>query len=92
MFVFATPTSALSGGYDTIGDFDSGVDVIDLSTLPGTLMWMGRAGFSGSGWVEVRMVHIKGGEQLQIDLNGDRKYDFRIDVFGDAISAFDLLF
>ena len=60
--------------------------------LPGVPVWLGSQAFTGQGYVEVRYVLIEDGGQLQIDIDGNRRADLRISVFGDAVSPFDLLF
>ncbi|NHF73686.1 calcium-binding protein [Paracoccus xiamenensis] len=92
VFVFITPSAGSMGELDTIFDFASGRDVIDLTPLPGVLVWRGAEAFTGQGDVEVRYGSIKGGGQMQIDIDGDRRADLRINIFGDAVSPFDLLF
>lgn len=92
VFVFAPPSAASVGELDTIYDFASGRDVIDLTLMPDGLIWLGSSAFTGSGQVEIRYGSIDGGGQMQIDIDGDRRADLRINVFGDAVSPFDLLF
>lgn len=92
VFVFSRPSAASLGELDIIYDFSANRDVIDLTALPGTPVWLGSAAFTGGDQVEVRYGSIEGGGQLQIDVDGDRRADLRINIFGDALTPFDLLF
>lgn len=92
VFVFKRPSASHYGELDRIYDFASGRDVIDLTPLPGTLVWLGSAAFTDTGRAEVRWVSLSDRGQLQVDINGDRHADLRIDVYGDAVTPFDLLF
>lgn len=92
VFVFKHPSRSHYGELDTIYDFASDRDVVDLTALPGTLVWLGSGGFTDTGYAEVRWASIQGGRQLQVDINGDGRSDLRISVYGDAVTPFDLLF
>ncbi|WP_313137435.1 calcium-binding protein [Paracoccus jeotgali] len=77
---------------DLITDFESGVDLIDLSGFGRGLVWLGEAAFTGGGKPQVRMSSLSDRVQLQLDTDGDGRLDFSIDVAGDVITPFDLLF
>jgi Ca2+-binding RTX toxin-like protein len=67
----------------TLTDFTSGEDQIDLAILG--LTYVGTAGFSGAG-NEVRF--REAANQLQIDLDGDRQFDMRVNLqVGAAFDA-----
>lgn len=79
---------------DTIADFASGTDKIDLTHLGATpvtpgadLTWIGSAAFSGAAG-ELRFA----GGHLMADLNGDKVADFDVTVLGSTVAQGDLLF
>ena len=72
-------------GTDTIGDFESGVDTIDLTAF-GDMIFIEEADFSNTVG-ELRYVD----GQLQGDVDGDGVADFFINVEGDGVVAGDLL-
>ena len=75
------------GSGDTITDFQTGVDHIDLSAFAsaGQFHFIGGAAFTGTEG-EARFSN----GQLQIDLNGDGSADFWISVYGQ-VTATDLI-
>ena len=72
-------------GVDTIADFESGVDMIDVSEL-------GFTSFSDTGVFSNtagELIYADG--MIQGDLDGDGEADFQIDVQGDPVTMDDLL-
>lgn len=90
VFVFV-PHSSPGVQSDTITDFQTGVDVIDLSDIAASIVWMGTSGFSGRGRTEVCMQKYSDRTRLLIDLDGDGDTDMAINVYGSAVTPFDLL-
>jgi serralysin len=72
-FVFAK-----DGSIDTIADFQTGADKIDLS---------GVAGATAS-----YVAYNAGLQQVQIDANHDGTYDMFINVLGTGVATSDILF
>lgn len=78
-----------SGLADSILDFISGEDLIDLSALPGTLAFISGA-FTGA--AEVRVSEVGGNSIVRIDLDGDGVADMKIKVLGvTGLDALDFL-
>lgn len=79
-FVFSRAgQSTNDGNADIIADFTLGIDIIDLSALPGKLDFIGSAEYSGSA-AEVR-VHTSGSNSIvRVDVNGDGSADMKIKV------------
>lgn len=74
VFVFATRTDSA----DTITDFHSRTDDIDLTALSGRkILFRGTADFSGHA-PQVRYDMTKTGATVQVDLNGDGRADLTI--------------
>ena len=92
VFVFAPPPAGQQGAINVITDFRSGEDVIDMTRVPGTPVWLGSASFTGAGLAEVRMVDLQGKTRLYVDMNGDGRSDLYIDILGGDFTPFDLLF
>lgn len=89
VFVFTAP----SGGaveYDTITDFQPGVDMIDLSAVVSSFTWMGAGKFSGTGRAEIRVQESSSRTRVMIDADGDGAADLVIDLLGGPFSPFDL--
>lgn len=91
-FIFAA-----TGRQDTIRDFETGLDRIDIAALGhrvlgGELHWVGQAEFShaaGEGRLQMQGHH----SFVEIDLNGDGSVDAAIALAGVThLSASDLLF
>jgi serralysin len=80
-------------GHDTIEDFETGQDFINLKTVDANTTLPGRQHFH---WIGSQSFHDKAGElrfangHLLGDVNGDGHADFRIDIVGDLHRA-DLL-
>jgi Ca2+-binding RTX toxin-like protein len=74
------------GQGDTILDFASGEDRIDLSAMSSDFAWIGEAAFSGRAG-ELRFAD----GVLAADRDGDRIADFAIVVAGDPVLATDLM-
>lgn len=91
VFVFHAPPGN-SFEHDKIMDFRSGHDVIDLSEITRTLVWMDGANFTGSGRAEVRMRNLENCTRLLVDVDGDGTTDLAIDIYGGRFSPFDLLY
>lgn len=91
VFIFTKPVGA-AVEYDTITDFQPGLDVIDLSGIARSIVWMGKARFTGDGRAEVRAEEYSNRTRLSIDLDGDGDTDLVIDVYGGTLSPFDLMY
>ena len=70
---------------DTIADFESGVDAIDVSQL-GFTSFSDSGAFSGTAG---ELIYANG--MIMGDVDGDGEADFAIDVQGDPVTADDLL-
>ncbi|MDR5651052.1 calcium-binding protein [Ruixingdingia sedimenti] len=80
LFVFRLAAEAgAGGGRDVIGDFEAGIDQIDLSAMQAGLSFIGTAGFTGVAG-QVRFNTAQG--LVMGDLNGDGAADFAIEVTG----------
>lgn len=66
---------------DTITDFASGEDLIDLAALSGTLTFIGTDLFSGT-QSELRVTESGGNSIVRIDVDGDGSADMKIKVSG----------
>ncbi len=91
---------------DTIFDFASGEDVIDLSTIDANtrtsgnqdFTWRGAAAFSGrAGQLRIQVVDQSGTDNdytvVAMDVNGDKKADMHIVVkYVTSLSDFDFIF
>jgi len=73
LFVFAN-----DGSTDTVADFQTGHDKIDLRTVAGA-----TAGF---------VAYDSGTHQVQIDTNHDGTWDMFINIGGDSVATTDYLF
>ncbi len=87
VFVFDTATDS-GPGYtrDSIRDFRSGLDRIDLTELfdggeSGVLTWRGALAFTGSEG-EIRVQHGRHGSVVMVDLTGDGRADMELAVYG----------
>jgi hypothetical protein len=81
VFLFVRPSEATSAAQDRITDFTRGEDLIDLSTLDGTLAYRGTGAYVAGG-AQMRIV-AGGNTQLLIDLNGDNTTDMKIILTGN---------
>lgn len=83
VFVFLSAAeSPNSGARSTIGDFEVGIDRIDLSALGPSLVFIGGTGFSGVAG-QVRYVAASG--RLSADLDGDGTAEFSLDLTGAPV-------
>lgn len=93
VFVFLSAAEiGIGAARDTIGDFQPGLDRIDLSAMG--LRWIGAAGFSGggSGAGQLRFVSDGANGFLTGDVNGDRQADFTLFLPGiTALAEGDLI-
>ena len=97
-FAFMSATDSGNGRQrDTILDFQTGIDKIDLhAILAGSgsdaLIWRGSAAFTGSEG-EIRVQQTKHGDVVMVDLDGNGQSDMDIMVFTNQhLSASDFLF
>ncbi|WBU59782.1 calcium-binding protein [Paracoccus albus] len=88
VFVFTRPKDGVFER-DTIIDFETGQDMIDLSGIDPKLIWLGAADFTGTGAAEIRMEVHKAKTRLLLDVDGDGRSDMMIDVYGSTVSPFD---
>ncbi len=91
LFVFKAANQSPYGAGDTIEDFQSGVDQIDLRDI-GADSFIGTAPFvGGDGHIEVRF--DPGADQLQVDVNDNGRFDAGdLEINGiEAVAAGDLL-
>lgn len=85
-FVFEGAEDSVVGSQrDQIRDFESGIDLIDISALAGsTFTFVGSSGFSGTG-PEVRVVATATGHGLMsVDVDGDRSTDMQLLIFNET--------
>jgi len=83
VFVFNRVIHSKRGGmYDTVTDFEAGIDRIDLSNLNLDLKFIGTSGLSGTGDAEARLRITGAKTTVQVDVDGDGSYDMRIDLNG----------
>jgi Ca2+-binding RTX toxin-like protein len=94
VFVFRALSDSPASGHDTIRDFQSGTDRIDLSEIDANTSRAGHQDFDfigGSGFSdtagELRVAH----GMLSADVNGDGRADFEIDLGTSALSSHDLI-
>ena len=84
IFVYRSVNDSLADSGDVIADFEDGLDKIDLSALASagtSLTFTGSAAFSGSKG-EVHTVQASNSTFVEIDLDGDKKADMRMQLFG----------
>lgn len=84
-FVFDFVDQSPVGSGDRIGDFQRGVDKIDLSDLvAGEIAWLATAEFTGTGQAEARIFQAENDSDLvlRIDRNGDGTADLSILLTG----------
>ena len=84
-------------GTDTLRDFHSGEDKLDLTALRGTttgaLQLVGTEAFAGQGHASLRARAEAGGLFVQLDANGDGRADLALHLQGvSQILGFDLMF
>lgn len=91
VFIFTAPVGS-AVEYDSITDFQPGQDMIDLSGVARSIVWMGTSRFTGDGRAEMRVQEYSNRTRLLIDTDGDGDSDLVIDVHGGTFSPFDLLF
>lgn len=94
VFVYlASSDSPAGAGRDAIGDFEIGVDLIDLRAVATTaITWVGTAAFSGTG-PEVRSLALGSNTLLALDADGDGLADLQVMLHGaTGLTALDLLF
>lgn len=94
IFRYESVRDSAPGARDVIGDFQAGLDKIDIHALAsqsGPLHFLGEAAFNGAAGA----VHVVGAGHItavEVDLNGDRVADFRIDLLGQHhLSAIDFI-
>lgn len=68
--------------YDTITDFASSIDTIDLRSLSFGLNYIGSDAFSENGQDEFRAVVVEGDIQIRVDMGGDGTVDMKIFLEG----------
>jgi len=97
-FVFRSVAEIGQGSKrDVIMDFESGVDIIDLSAIDADLstLMQDRFGFLGGGsftGVAGQLRYVQATGILAGDINGDRVADFQIQLMGNpALTQFDLI-
>lgn len=98
VFVLSQVTDSGGNSIDTILDFESGLDLIDLSALDANLfnegndsfIYIGNAKFSG----RAGELRVDEGEIVRVfgDIDGDGFADFQIDVVGTVPAAIDFIF
>jgi Ca2+-binding RTX toxin-like protein len=88
-FRYDAASDSTSGLYDLIGDFQTGIDKIDLSRIDANthtegnqaFSWIGSNAFSGTGAAsagELRLFEDGGYQRIEGDTNGDGNADFAI--------------
>ncbi|MDF0596806.1 calcium-binding protein [Psychromarinibacter halotolerans] len=83
VFVFARLSDSPNGVGDTITDFETGIDAIDLSGLSGGGLDLSIGGsFTGNGPSARTFENSFGDTVLRIDVDGDGSTDMRVDILG----------
>ncbi len=77
VFLFTRKLHSTNAASDSITDFTSGEDLIDLSDLNGTFDFIGNAAFSGAA-KEVRFFSVGADRTVEIDVDGDGSTDMTI--------------
>ncbi len=96
-FRFGAAAHSALGAFDTIRDFETGLDRIDLTAIDANILtgardtfrFVGAAGFSGQAG-ELRYVQAGSVFDLYADLNGDRVADMHIRVIGNGLVVGDI--
>lgn len=89
VFVFSRAAQSVANRPDSISDFDTGEDRIDLSGLDLASVNIG-SGFTGGGVASARTVETGGGNtNLMVDVNGDGSMDMKIVLLGTTGVAVD---
>ena len=93
VFVFARRSDSLFTAADTIADFRTGQDMIDLSRLlPAKTTLVTDGDFTGNG-PEVRAIATRKGIMLEVDIDGNGRADMAISLIGVVlITIEDFLF
>ncbi len=77
VFLFTRKAHSTTVSFDTITDFTSGEDLIDLSAFNGTFDFIGNTAFSGTA-KEVRFFSVGADRTVKIDVDGDGSADMTI--------------
>lgn len=89
VFLFSSVSASRAGSADSISDFASGRDIIDLRTVDANTTISGNQAFTWNGKGAGRLV-MQGGS-LAGDVNGDGRPDLQIDLGPAWVSAQDVL-
>ena len=91
VFLFTAVADSSATSLDRIRDFDSGVDLLDISGISGgSAAFVGTGGFTSSGDTEVRYVENWAGHAVvMIDAEGNGTEDARFLVMNTAALAVD---
>ncbi|WP_146346115.1 calcium-binding protein [Phaeobacter marinintestinus] len=97
-FLNVSDSTVALGGRDIIGDFEDGVDLIDLSLIDAGLAtgnqaftFIGTAAYSGAGG-ELRFTQSPNTTVLRADIDGDGQDDMAISIRGiNALDATDFI-
>ena len=83
IFVYRAVADSAGRATDVIGGFEAGVDKIDLKALSGAtqLSYIGEQAFNGKAGA-VNAVKSGGSTWVEVDMNGDRAADMRIELKG----------
>jgi Ca2+-binding RTX toxin-like protein len=85
VFVFEKASDSAVGMSDLVNNFEAGVDKIDLkglATVAAPLKFISEAAFSGKAG-EVNILKKDGSTWVQVDTNGDKTADLRVELKGD---------
>ncbi len=77
VFLFTRKLHSTNAASDSITDFTSGEDLIDLSAFNGTFDFIGNTAFSGTA-KEVRFFSVGSDRTVKIDIDGDGSTDMTI--------------
>lgn len=78
-----TADSPTGGDITSILDFEQGEDLIDLYAIESAIQFIGSAGFSGDGDVELRSTNVGGSLSIvDFDLDGNGTSDMQMIVYG----------
>lgn len=90
VFVFASIAQSNVANYDTVKDFEAGVDFIDLSEVASGFTFIDGAAFGGA--VEIRAFMNNSSLIIEVDVTGDGSADMKILLQGAAtLDAGDLI-
>jgi len=88
LFIFCSVSNSRAGKADSMTDFNSGDDMIDLEAIDANTEVSGNQAFEWNGTGAGRLVLVNG--FLSGDVNGDGKFDLQIDLGSASIGQSDI--